>query len=223
MEKKHKLVLVGAGEFSLIAYEYFTWDSPYEVVAFSVDREYLQETQIEGLPVVPYDELPSRFPPGEYAAFVAIPASSLNRLRKRFYLDMKARGYRLATYISSRAFVWRNAKVGENTFIFENNVVQPFVTIGNNCVLWSGNHVGHRTVIHDHNFVASHAVISGYCDIGEGCFIGVNATFNDHIKVAPSCIIGSGSLVVKDTEPEKLYAGSPARAVPGKSSFDIKL
>lgn len=223
MEKKHKLVLIGAGEFALIAYEYFTWDSPYEVAAFSVDREYLQETQIEGLPVVPYDELPSRFPPAEHAAFVAIPASSLNRLRKRFYLDMKARGYRLATYISSRAFVWHNASVGENTFIFENNVVQPFVTIGNNCVLWSGNHVGHRTVIHDHNFVASHVVISGYCDIGEGCFIGVNATFNDRIKVAPSCIIGSGSLVVKDTEPEKLYAGSPARAVPGKSSFDIKL
>lgn len=223
MEKKHKLVLVGAGELALIAHQYFTWDSSYEVVAFSVDREYIREREIEGLPVVPYDELPQRFPASEYEIFVAIPASSLNRLRKRFYLDMKARGYKFATYISSRAFVWRNAKIGENTFIFENNVIQPFVEVGNNCILWSGNHVGHRTVIRDHNFVASHAVISGYCDIGESCFIGVNATLNDRIVVGESCIIGSGSLVVKNTEPEKLYAGSPARAVPGKSSFDIAL
>lgn len=223
MEKKHKLVLVGAGELALIAHQYFTYDSDYEVVAFSVDREYIREPEIEGLPVVPYDELPQRFPAAEYHAFVAIPASSLNRVRKRFYLDMKARGYTLATYISSRAFVWRNAKIGENTFIFENNVIQPFVEVGNNCILWSGNHVGHRTVIRDHNFVASHAVISGYCDIGEGCFIGVNATLNDKIVIAESCIIGSGSLVVKNTEAEKLYAGAPARAVPGKSSFDIAL
>jgi sugar O-acyltransferase (sialic acid O-acetyltransferase NeuD family) len=223
MEKTHKLVLVGAGEFALIALEYFTHDSPYEVVAFSVDREYITDSAIEGLPVVPYEELPTSHPPGEYTAFVAIPASQLNRTRKRFYLDMKNRGYSLATYISSRAFVWRNAKVGENTFIFESNVIQPFVQVGNNCVLWSGNHVGHRTIIRDHNFIASHVVISGYCDIGEGSFIGVNATFNDHIRVGHACIVGSGSLVVKDTEPEKLYAGQPARVVPGKSSYDIKL
>lgn len=136
---------------------------------------------------------------------------------------MKERGYRLATYISSRAFVWHNSKVGENTFVFENNMIQPFVEIGNNCVLWSGNHIGHRTVIRDHNFISSHAVISDYCDIGEGSFIGVNATFNDYIKVGHSCVVGSGALVVKDAEPEKLYAGQPARAVPGKSSYDVNL
>lgn len=83
--------------------------------------------------------------------------------------------------------------------------------------------MGHRTVIHDHVFVASHAVISGYCDIGEGCFIGVNATLNDHVKVAQYCVIGSGAIITKDTEAEKIYVSSPARAVPGKSSFEVEL
>ena len=223
MEKRNKLVLVGAGEFALIAFEYFTFDSSYEVVAFSVERDYIKASTLNGLPVVPYDELLKRFPPGECDGFVAIPASDLNRLRKRFYLDMKSRGYRLASYVSSSAFVWKNAKIGENTFIFEGNVIQPFVEIGNNCILWSGNHVGHRSIIRDHSFIASHAVISGYCDIGEGSFIGVNATFNDNIRVGHACVIGSGALVVKDTEPERLYAGQPARAVPGKSSYDVGL
>lgn len=217
------LVIVGAGEFAMIANEYFTHDSDFDVQAFSVESAYLKEPTLEGRPVIPYEEIEARYPPDQVHVFVAIPASQLNRLRRRFYEDLKRKGYRFATYISSRAFVWRNAKIGENTFIFENNVIQPYVSIGDNCVLWSGNHVGHRTVIHNHVFIASHAVISGYCDIGESCFIGVNATFNDYVKVGESAVIGSGALIARDAEAGKVYVSTPARAVPNKSSFEVDL
>lgn len=218
-----QLVIIGAGEFAQIALEYFTHDSDYTPVALCVNRSYIKETEIGGIPVLPLEELEARFPADSHSLFVAIPASRLNRTRTQFYNDLKARGYRFATYISSHAFVWRNAVVGENTFIFENNVIQPFVTVGNNCILWSGNHVGHRTVIEDNVFVASHAVISGYCTIGAGSFVGVNATLNDNVSIGSSCILGSGSLIVKNTDPEGIYVGSPARRVPGKSSFDVEL
>jgi sugar O-acyltransferase (sialic acid O-acetyltransferase NeuD family) len=216
-------VLIGAGEFAQIACEYFEHDSDYHVVAFSVEREYLTQSTLAGRPVVAYEDLETLYSPADYEAFVAIPASQLNRLRARFYLGAKYKGYRIATYVSSRAFVWRNAEIGENSFIFENNVIQPFVRIGNNCVLWSGNHVGHRAVVQDNVFVASHAVISGYCEIGDSSFIGVNSTFNDHVKIANDNVIGAGSLVTRDTEPGRVYVGSPAHAVPGRSSFDVRL
>lgn len=215
-----KIFIVGTGEFAEIAYEYFTHDSDLEVAGFCVSREYLKSDQLHGLPVFDYESVEQHFPRDQFLAFVGIPASDLNRTRTRFYQDLKSKGYRFATYVSSRAFAWHNAVIGENTFIFEDNTIQPFVTVGNNCILWSGNHVGHRTVIHDNCFLASHAVISGYCEIGSGTFIGVNATLNDNVKIAENCIIGSGALVVKNTEPEKIYVGSPARPVAGKSSFD---
>ncbi|MBE1161910.1 acetyltransferase [Dyella acidiphila] len=217
------LVLVGAGEFAQIACEYFRHDSDYDVVAFSVERQYLTHATLAELPVLPYEDLEAYYPPSEVQLFVAVPASQLNRLRARLYQDGKRRGYQFATYVSSRAFVWRNAELGENSFIFENNVIQPFVRIGNNCILWSGNHVGHRTVVHDHVFVASHAVISGYCQIGEHSFVGVNSAFNDGVKVAEDCVIGSGALVVRDTEPGKVYVGAPAHALPDRSSHDVRL
>ena len=217
------LVIVGAGEFAQIACEYFEHDSDYDVRAFSVEREYLTQPELAGHPVVPWEILETHYAPGEVELFVAIPASQLNRLRRRFYLDAKRRGYTLASYVSSRAFVWRNAEVGENCFIFENNVIQPFVRVGDNCVLWSGNHVGHRSVIEDHVFVSSHAVISGYCRIGEGSFVGVNATFNDGVTVAPYNVIGAGALVTRDTEPGRVYVGSPAKALPNHASFAVRL
>jgi sugar O-acyltransferase (sialic acid O-acetyltransferase NeuD family) len=217
------LVIVGAGEFAMIANEYFSYDSDFDVQAFCVESAYIKEPKLEGRPVTAYEDIEARFPACDFHVFVAIPASQLNRLRRRFYEDLKGKGYQFATYISSRAFVWRNAKIGENTFIFENNVIQPYVTIGDNCILWSGNHVGHRTVIHNHVFIASHSVISGYCDIGESCFVGVNTTFNDGVKVGESAVIGSGSLIARDVEAGKVYVSTPARVVPNKSSMDVDL
>lgn len=216
---KKKIFIIGTGEFAKIAYEYFTYDSDFEVAGFCVNKLYLKDNVLFDLPVHPYEEVERHYPSSEFKAFVGIPASDLNRVRTRFYRDLKSKGYSFATYVSSKAFVWRNVEIGENSFIFENNTLQPFVIVGNNCILWSGNHIGHRTVIHDNCFVTSHSVISGYCDIGQGSFIGVNSTLNDNIKIGESCLIGSGSLIVKDTEPERIYVGNPARAVPGKSSF----
>lgn len=215
-----KVVIVGAGEFSQIAYEYFTHDSEHDVVGFCVEREYLTQTELFGLPITALEDMPQQYPADDFLAFIGIPASDMNRLRKRLYTEVKKLGYKFVSYISSHAFVWHNAEIGENTFIFENNVVQPFTKIGNNCILWSGNHIGHRTVIHDHCFLSSHVVVSGYCDVGSGSFLGVNSTLNDNIKIGEYCLVGSGAQVVKDTEAEKIYVGGPARAVPGKSSFD---
>lgn len=224
MEKLKKIVIVGAGELAMIAYEYFTFDSIYEVVAFAVEREYIESETLYDLPIVPFEDVKRAYPPGAFEVFVAVPASQLNRLRTRLYLASKEMGYTCATYISSQAFVWRNVKVGENCFIFENNTIQPFVEIGNNVILWSGNHIGHRTVIEDNCFVSSHVVVSGYCRIGNSSFLGVNSTFNDHVNVAHHCIVASGALVSKSLkEPERIYYGSPAKEMPRKSAFSVKL
>lgn len=210
MSTSGPLVIVGCGEFGLIAHEYFQYDSDYEVVGFSAERPFITSDTINGLPVVPLDELPARFPPDSVQVHVAVTYTGLNRVRRRLYETLKAAGYRFATYISSRAFVWRNAVVGENVFIFENNVVQPFTTIGDNVVLWSGNHIGHRSVIGNHCYLSSHVVVSGYCTIGESCFVGVNATFADHVTVGRDCLISMGAVVARDCEPGRIYAGNPA-------------
>jgi sugar O-acyltransferase (sialic acid O-acetyltransferase NeuD family) len=217
------LVLIGAGEFAQIACEYFQYDSDYDVMAFSVEHEYLTQPSLADRPVVAFENLQETYPPSEVEVFVAVPASQLNLLRTRLYQAAKRQGYRFATYISSRAFAWRHAEVGENCFLFEHGVVQPFARVGNNCVLWSGSFIGHRTVLHDNVFVAPHAAICGYCTVGERSFIGANATVKDGVTIAPDSVIGAGALVVKDTEPGQVYVGSPARALPGRSSYDVRL
>lgn len=205
---KKPLVIFGAGDIAQLAHFYFSMDSDYEVVAFTVDGGYLTETEFQGLPVVSFEEVPVRYVPNTYEMFIALSYTKLNDIRKEKYLAAKALGYRLASYVSTQATVLNGERFGENCFILEDNTIQPFVSIGNNVTLWSGNHIGHHSTIHDHCFIASHVVISGGVEIGESCFIGVNATLRDHITVGQKCVIGAGTLLLADAEPEGVYLGS---------------
>jgi sugar O-acyltransferase (sialic acid O-acetyltransferase NeuD family) len=214
-----ELVIVGDGESAEIAYEYFTKDSPHRVVAFSVEGAHLKKKTLYDLPVVPFEEVQKLYPPSDYAAFVAISSTHLNRLRKRLFIAAKEKGYRLVSFVSPHAFVWRNVEVGENTFIFENNVLQHHVKVGSNVVLWSGNHIGHRTVIQDHVFISSHVVISGFCEIGESSFLGVNSCLADNIKIAKDCVVGAGAVVVKHADPGQVYVGNPAKPLPNRDAY----
>lgn len=210
--KEKKLVIVGIGETAEIAYEYFSYDSEYEVVAFSVNREYMDTIEKFGLPVIPFEEVEMRYPPHKYETFVALSYVHLNRDRTNLYQKCKEKGYTCASYISSHAFVWRDVEIGENTFIFENNTIQYKVKIGNNVVLWSGNHIGHRTVLEDNVWLTSHDVVSGFCHIGKNAFLGVNATLGDNVELAEDVILGAGALTVKSLlDKGGVYVGNPAR------------
>ena len=210
LNKNKQLVIVGAGETAEIAYEYFTYDSDYEVVAFSVEKNFLDKEKLFDLPVVPFEDLEENYSPNSYEAFVAVSYTQLNRVRTKLYQQVKQKGFKVPSYVSSRAFIWRNVEIGENCFIFENNVIQYQVKIGNNVVLWSGNQVGHQSIIHDNCFISSHVAISGYCEIEENCFLGVNSCLADHIMIARDCVIGAGAVIVKNTEEAKIYKGNPA-------------
>jgi sugar O-acyltransferase (sialic acid O-acetyltransferase NeuD family) len=205
-----KLLIVGAGEFAQIAFEYFKYDSEYEVCGFAVESLFLDQVSLCDLPVVPFETIDQLYPPADYDVFVAVTQTKLNRIRRRLFTAVKQKGYQCATYISSQAFVWRNATIGENCFIFEMNAIQPFVTIEDNVVLWSGNHIGHRSIVEKNSFISSHVVVAGFSRIGHGSFLGINSSIVDNVIVAPDNLIAAGAVVTKNTEPGLIYRGNPA-------------
>ncbi len=219
-QAKDKLVIVGAGETAEVAYEYFTYDSNYEVVAFSVEKSHIKKETLFGLPVIPFEDLANLYSPNKYKLFVAVSFTQLNRVRTRLYQAAKSKGYTFASYISSKAFVWRNVQVGENCFILENNVLQYHAKIGDNTTLWSGNHIGHRAVIGANCFISSQVTVSGFCEVGSSCFVGINACLADGVKVADDCIVGAGAVVLHDTFPGLVYVGNPAKPLPNRTSFE---
>ncbi len=209
--KNKKLVIIGTGETAHLAYEYFTFDSDYEVVAFSVNKNYIKEKTFLNLPVVEFENVEKFYPPNEYFVFVALASGKLNRDRMKMYNLTKEKGYKFASYISSKAFVWHNVEIGENCFILEDNTLQPFTKVGNNVVMWSGNHLGHRSEIKDNCFITSHVVICGCSIIEENCFLGVNSTIADYVTIKKDNFIAMGAVVNKKTKENSVYIGNPAK------------
>jgi sugar O-acyltransferase (sialic acid O-acetyltransferase NeuD family) len=206
------LVLIGDSAFAEIAHEYFDEDSAYRVVGFAVEQAFLKRDRLRDLPVVPFESLEQHFDPATHAVHVAVVYTQLNRLRARLAAQVKQRGYALASYISSRAFVWRNAQIGEHCFIFEGNTIQPFVKLGDNIVLWSGNHIGHHSIVRNNCFVSSQVVISGFCDIGENSFLGVNSTIANNVCVGRDNWLGPNTTVMKDTPAGTLFKAQSSEA-----------
>tara|TARA_R110000868_G_scaffold7354_4_gene40006 strand:- start:21228 stop:21914 length:687 start_codon:yes stop_codon:yes gene_type:complete len=211
---KKPLVVFGTGEIGEIAHYYFSKDSDREVAAFAADRERIRENTFCGLPVVAFEDLNESHPPAQFDMFVALSYAKLNRVRQSKYDEAKAKGYTLASYISSRSVCWDNAFFGDNCFILENQTVQPFCRIGNNVTLWSGNHIGHHSTIGDHTFVSSHVVISGMCTIGARCFFGVNATFRDNCSIGDEVFVGMGASVTKDVAGGEMVLGASDDVIP---------
>lgn len=196
--QKQRIVIFGTGEIAELADFYFAHDSNCEVAAFTVDSAFLKQNEFRKRPVVPFEEVTERFPPDGFGCFVAISYAKINAVRAEKVAAARAKGYRIASYLSSRATVFPEFELRENCFILEDNTIQPFASVGANVTLWSGNHIGHHAVIEDDVFLASHVVISGGVRIKQGSFVGVNVTIRDHVTIGKRCVLGAGALVLED-------------------------
>ena len=155
--------------------------------------------------MVAFEDVEKIYTPDKFKMYVAIGYTKLNTVRAEKYHEAKKKGYNLVSYISSKITKWKNLQIGDNCFIFENQVFQPWTKIGNNVIIWSGNHFGHNVIVGNHVFIASHVVLSGGVQVGDFCFLGINSTIKDSIKIAPKCIIGAGALILRDTKEKEVY------------------
>jgi len=217
-----KVVIFGNSENADIAYFHLRHDTLHDVVGFTVDGDFIGSGLFHDLPVIPFESLEQKFPAEDVSLLIPISYRKVNKIRAQKYTEAKNRGYKFITYISSKA-VYYDTPIGENCFILENNVIQPYSRIGNNCTLWSGSHVGHHSTIADHCFISSQVVISGAVHIGEYTFIGVNATLRDNITIGRENVIGACSIILKNTEDYAVFSpgGSEKLKLPSNRLWNI--
>lgn len=213
------LVIIGTGETAAFVFEYFSYDSVYEVAAFSAESSYITSDLFCGRPVVPLDQLAITHPPTEYRTFVAVSMTDLNRVRRRLYNAAKAAGFECASYACSKAFVAESAQLGDNVFIQEFSSLQHNVRIGNNVFIGGGTFIGHSSVVEDDCFFGPDVTVCGFAKIGRSSFLGAKSCIADEISVAEDCVIGAGGVVLRNTTTRQVYLGNPARPT-GRDSLE---
>lgn len=221
-EKRRKLVLYGMGDFAELVCWHFDNDSDYEVVAFTVDRAYLDRDTFCGRPVVAFDEITNACPPDGHDVFVCIGYSGLNAGRVKGCAAAKRAGYTLASFVSSAAIVMTGLPLGENVYIEDHVTIQPGVHIGDGVIIMSQSVIAHHARLDEFVFISVGTTIAGTTRIGRQCFIGAGAVIRDHIEIGERCIIGGGATILESTEPLGVYRAATATRLK-RGSLDQKI
>jgi sugar O-acyltransferase (sialic acid O-acetyltransferase NeuD family) len=203
------IVVFGAGQIAEVAKVYIDAHSDDRIVGFTVDAQYAKTDRFHDLPLVPWERLEEFFPPDQVELLGPLSYRRLNEFRRARYLEGKQRNYRFTSFIHPSSHIY-TTEIGENCFILEANVIQPFAKIGDDVMLWSGNHIGHHSSIGDHCFLAGQVGIAGATRIGESCFLGGKVGVTQGLTIGDNCLLSFGVIVTKDLAPGSVVLrGSP--------------
>ena len=167
---------------------------------------------------MPFENIEEKYPPKEFSMFIALAYSEMNKKRTRFFEQAKNKGYELYSFVHPSTKIWDEFEMGENCFILAENIIQPFVKIGDNVLIGSNNLISHNTVIENNCFLTSNITLGGHITIGANSFVGLSATINQRVKIGKECIIGAGTLITKDVNDKEVYAENSSKRLPQSSS-----
>lgn len=199
-----KVVIFGINTLGANALAFYRNEKTAEVAAFTVDAQWLTEPSFHGIPVIPYQELPSAYPPNEYSILVSVGYSDLNRNRERVMNRVREDGYSLASCISTRTNILADS-IGENAFIFPGCTIDPYVTIGEGVLICSNTYIAHFCDIGSYSYISGSTTIAGTTDIGHHAIIGCNVTIGHSISLGAFNFLGDGALVRRSTNDYEVF------------------
>ena len=211
-----KIVIFGTGELAQRIF-YYLKNVEDEVVAFSANKSNINSEKLLGLPVIPFENIEEKYSPEEFSMFIALAYSDMNKKRAKFFDEAKSKGYELYSYVHPSTKIWDEFEMGENCFILAENIIQPFVKIGDNVLIGSNNLISHNTVIENNCFLTSNITLGGHITVGANSFIGLSATINQRVKIGKECIIGAGTLITKNVNDKEVYAENSSKKLPQSS------
>lgn len=198
---KRKLIIYGIGTFAQYVGYLFENDSDYEVIAYCIEKKIIKTKSFDEKPLVSFEDLKNTYSPESYDIFIAV---GNNKIRERFYKLAKKQGYNLATYISTKAQFWPNLKTGDNVFISEGCVLQPFVSIGDNSILIASN-IGHHSTIENHTLL-SVSTLGGNVQVDDFSFLGMNSVIRHGVQIGKFSLIGMNAHIEKNTQEYSVYS-----------------
>ena len=209
---KENVIIIGISEYSEYVFKCIQKDDVANVVAFSVNQEYIEAETYNNLPVVPLEDLDCRYDMQEFSVLITTGYKRMNAGREAIYHYCKQKGYKIYTYISPRAYIdCEPENIGEGCIIMPRAGISPCTKIGVCNVINSGAGVGHTSTVGDFNWFSGRVSTAGDVTIGSRCFFGMNSLICNNVKIADETLIGVCSYVTKDTRPGLAYMGMPAK------------
>tara|TARA_Y100001968_G_C19390946_1_gene735559 strand:+ start:642 stop:1325 length:684 start_codon:yes stop_codon:yes gene_type:complete len=195
--KSKKLIIFGTGIISDCLTSYFENQTKYEIVAYSVDKEFINTQKFKDKPLLAKEDIIKMYTPNDCYIFVALGYHNLNKLREDKFNYFKKNGFRFASLIPD---CYQNipVKIGQNCLVLPGVTLQPHCQINDNVFIWSNALIGHHSIINNNCWVTGGSTIGGVSKLGDNSFLGLNATVGPNISIGENCILGAHTLTTRN-------------------------
>ncbi len=152
-----------------------------------------------GLPVLGTSDVLGRYP-----GAMLVPDNE-------FPHDLPLPGERVTSLIDPSTFVSPAAKIGPGCVIYPNCFVGHNAQLGQRVFSLAGSVINHDDVLADRVVLCSNVSLAGHVHVEADCYLGQACTVRQFVRIGRNSLIGMGSVVLRDVEPDSVMVGNPAR------------
>jgi len=134
-----------------------------------------------------------------------------NNVRKDIYEKNKHLNW--CTLIHPKSIISKTATIEHGTVILAGVVIQTEVHIGKHCIINTNCNIDHECKINNYCSICPGVTICGQIYIDELSFIGANSTIIQGIRIGSNCVIGAGSVIIKNVDNNSKIVGNPGRTI----------
>lgn len=198
-----KLIIIGAGGHGKVVADIAKLNG-YLEIAFLDDDESVKSCL--GYPVLGKSDIAVKYSDADF--FVAVGNSGI---REKIQERLMKEGLHLVSLIHPNAVVADSVEIGKGTVIMAGVVINPDAKVGAGCIVNTGASVDHDNVVEDYAHISVGSHLAGMVHIGKRTWIGAGVVVSNNINICDDCMLGAGSVVVKDIETAGIYVGVPAK------------
>jgi sugar O-acyltransferase (sialic acid O-acetyltransferase NeuD family) len=132
-------------------------------------------------------------------------------LRIQKFEEIKSAGAAVVSLVSPRAYLAKEAEIGEGSITMHDVLIGPRARIGKNCIINTKALIEHDAIIGDHCHISTGALVNGSCRVGGSCFIGSGAVLRDGVSICAGTVIGAATVLHKSIDEPGIYVGNPVR------------
>lgn len=214
------IIIFGANDLGRLLKYYIEKEDPRNVVAFTMNRDYIEKDSFLGLPIVEFETIEKKYSTEDYEILIAIGNSKMNNVRKKIFEECNKKGYTVASFIHPSCSIHSN-DIGEGNILLENCLVYPYSKIGKGNLLWDHVLISHDCVVGDFNTFSSYADLCGYVKIGNNGYFGKHCILNDFMEVADYTLVGAAAYAKKNTKPYDVVVPARSVVLEHKKSTDL--
>lgn len=202
------IIILGAGGHARVCIELL--HEMGEKVAVCIGNDGDPETCMTVPILIGNDHIAQLKRVGYYRAFVAIGSNTLRDHLARLLLDQ---GFELVNAISKDAKISPSATIGAGIAIMSGVVVNAMATISDLAIINTGATIDHDCSIGRSAHVAPQSALAGNVTVCDFAFLGIGTKAIPHVVIGEHAVVGAGSVVIENVQPEQTVVGVPARII----------